>query len=301
MSYKGIDVSAYQGDIDWKRVKASGASFAILKVIRKDLQPDKMFEKNWQGCIDAGELIQGVYNYSYATTVEKAKIDAMQVIKILGNRSPMVWLDVEDNCQKNLGEVLVQIITAYRSKITASGRTFGVYTGLSFYNSFLKPYASLLVGIPFWIARYPSNNPITLKTVVNPLKKPSIQHTLYGWQYSSKCQIDGIVGNVDVNEWYVKKELKDYIYDFNNYNLETVSYGDSGWHVQLMQMMLLKNKFKTAVVIEKGKSVKKELKADGKFGPITLSALKRYQGYAGLEQTGICDKDTWMKLLEVNL
>ena len=72
MSKIGIDVSSYQGTIDWKKVKAAGIEFAILKVIRKDLNPDKQFERNWAGCELNGVTIQGVYNYSYATTVEKA-------------------------------------------------------------------------------------------------------------------------------------------------------------------------------------------------------------------------------------
>ena len=49
MSKKVIDVSSYQGEIDWGKVKASGIQGAILKVIRKDLNPDKQFENNWKG------------------------------------------------------------------------------------------------------------------------------------------------------------------------------------------------------------------------------------------------------------
>ena len=60
--YKGVDVSSYQGKIDWKRAKAAGVEFAILKIIRKDLKPDNQFENNWAGCLDAGVPIQGVYN-----------------------------------------------------------------------------------------------------------------------------------------------------------------------------------------------------------------------------------------------
>ena len=49
MTRKIIDVSSYQGIIDWRKVKASGIDGAILKVIRKDLNPDKQFENNWRG------------------------------------------------------------------------------------------------------------------------------------------------------------------------------------------------------------------------------------------------------------
>ena len=50
---KGIDVSSYQGTIAWGKVKWAGVQFAILKIIRKDLNPDKTFEQNLQGCTEA--------------------------------------------------------------------------------------------------------------------------------------------------------------------------------------------------------------------------------------------------------
>ena len=107
---KGIDVSSYQGAIDWSKVKWAGVQFAILKIIRKDLNPDKTFEQNWKGCTEAGMPIQGVYNYSYATTTGKAKTDAQRVIEILAGRKTFVWLDVEDRCQQGLGQTLIDII-----------------------------------------------------------------------------------------------------------------------------------------------------------------------------------------------
>lgn len=294
---RGIDVSSYQGDINWEKAKADGVEFAILKVIRKDLNPDNTFEKNYKECERVGLTILGVYQYSYATTVEKAKIDAKRVLQILGNRKPMVWLDVEDKCQMGLGDRLLDIILAYKKVITDSGRQFGVYTGLSFYNSYLSKYRIYLLGIPFWIARYPSKSPTTIKAPVNILKKPSIENTLYGWQYSSTCLVDGIKGNVDVNEWYVKTEKETYASSAGE--LPELKYGDSGKEVKKMQELLLKNRFKTAIVMVGGKEVRKNMVDDGKFGPITYSALLRFQKYKGIKQTGICDKDTWMSLLKV--
>ena len=149
---KGIDVSSYQGSIDWSKVKWAGVQFAILKIIRKDLNPDKTFEQNWKGCTEAGMPIQGVYNYSYATTVEKAKTDAQRVIEVLAGRKTFVWLDVEDRCQQGLGQTLIDIINTYQSEIKAAGLEFGVYTGLSFYNTYILPYANQ-IHCPFWIAR----------------------------------------------------------------------------------------------------------------------------------------------------
>lgn len=201
----GIDVSSYQGVINWPEVVKAGVEFAILKVIRKDLDPDKQFEANWEGCAEAGLPVQGVYNYSYATNVDKAVSDARRVVEILNGRKPMVWLDVEDNCQKNIGETLINIINAYGAIITAAGLEFGVYTGLDFYYNYIKPYANKVL-CPFWIARYPSNNTMTMNSKPAESKRPEIVHVLNGWQYSSKGQIPGICGNVDMNELYVAVE-----------------------------------------------------------------------------------------------
>lgn len=198
---KGIDVSSYQGVIDWCKVKTDGVEFAILKVIRKDLNPDKQFEANWKGCEAAGMPIHGVYNYSYATTVSKAKSDAKKVLSILNGRKPRVYLDVEDKCQKNLGSLLIEIINAYAEVITGAGLEFGVYTGLSFYNTFIRPYGG--VSCPLWIARYGNND-----GGLNEAYKPSVAG-MVGWQYTSKARVPGISGNVDMNVWYEELEEKE--------------------------------------------------------------------------------------------
>ena len=71
---KIIDVSVYNGTIDWKKVKKYGCDGAIIKIIRKDLGKDKKFEANYKKCEELG-IPWGVYNYTYATTVAKAKSD----------------------------------------------------------------------------------------------------------------------------------------------------------------------------------------------------------------------------------
>lgn len=199
MSLIGIDVSSYQKEIDWNKVLQSGMKFAIIKIIRKDLNVDKQFENNWNGATKYGIPIQGVYNYSYATTVAKAKIDAKRVLAVLNGRKTMVWLDVEDDCQKGLGKNLITIINAYGKVITDAGLPFGVYTGHSFYNSYIKPYGG--VNYPLWIARYGTNN-----GKMNVKYQPQI-HNMIGWQYTSQGRVDGIAGDVDMDVWY--KELED--------------------------------------------------------------------------------------------
>lgn len=194
MKRKGIDVSSYQGVINWPEVVKVGVEFAILKVIRKDLSADKQFEANYEGCTAAGIPVQGVYNYSYATTITKAVSDAQRVLEVLAGRKTMVVLDIEDKCLEGLGSKLIDIIHAYAGIIKGAGLEFGVYTGQYFYNTYIKPYGS--IDYPLWIARYGANN-----GQINEKYEPSI-NGMIGWQYTSKGSVPGINGNVDLNVWY---------------------------------------------------------------------------------------------------
>lgn len=204
---KCVDVSSYQGDINWNLVKSAGVNQAILKVIRKDLNPDKKFEQNLSGCKSAGVTFNGVYNYSYATTVAKAKIDAQKVLSILNGRKCTVWLDIEDKCQQGIGSLLKDIVNAYRDVIVNAGYDFGIYTGMSFYNSYIKPYDSQIKCDKWWIARY-YNGYSKMGLSVSPNEqynpKSTIGRDIYGWQYTSSGQVPGINGNVDLNNIYGK-------------------------------------------------------------------------------------------------
>lgn len=276
MSKKVIDVSSYQGVINWEKVKASGVQGAILKVIRKDLNPDKQFENNWKGCEKAGVPIVGVYNYSYATTLDKARADAKKVLSILAGRKVKVWLDVEDTCQKGLGMKLIRIIRAYQEVIEAAGLEFGVYTGLSFYNSYIKPWSGYLI-CRFWIARY--RNPV----VAN---QPIIKHTLEGWQFSSKERVTGISGNVDMNLWYGEIMSTPEVPYENPYDppdrllkLKPIRMrgNDVGW----VQYHLIRLGFLSA------KNSKGKSNIDKIFGPATKAAVMAAQAHYGIVVDGI--------------
>lgn len=276
MSKKVIDVSSYQGVINWYKVKASGIEGAILKVIRKDLNPDKQFENNWKGCEKAGVPIVGVYNYSYATTIDKARVDAKKVLSILAGRKVKVWLDVEDTCQKGLGITLVRIIQVYQEVIEKAGLEFGIYTGLSFYNSYIKPWAGYLT-CRFWIARY--RNPVTVN-------QPVIKHTLEGWQFSSKERVPGITGNVDMNLWYGEIMSTPEVPQKNPYSspdkilklkLIRMRGDDVGW----VQYHLVRLGFLPA------ENSKGESNIDKIFGPATKAAVMEAQAHYGIVVDGI--------------
>lgn len=204
---KGIDVSGYNKITDYQAVKNDGVQFAILKIIRKDLNLDKLFETHMKGFNKVGLPIIGVYNYSYSTSVAKARSDASIVVKYLKQfnmpKSTVVYMDVEDNCQKGLGLLLIDMINAYQEVIEKAGYKFGLYTGLSFYTSYIKPYKSTLKCQIEWVARYyNSYNVMVFSQNPNESYKPNIGTPIEGWQYSSSGQVNGIQGNVDLNILY---------------------------------------------------------------------------------------------------
>ena len=284
MSKRVIDVSSYQGKVDWVKVKATGIQGAILKIIRKDLNPDKQFENNWAGCESAGMPIVGVYNYSYATTVSKAKSDAQKVIDTLAGRTAKVWMDVEDSTLKDLGQTLIDIILAYQAVIQAAGLEFGVYTGLSFYNDYIKPYASQ-IDCNFWIARYPSTSRKNVGDTPQADKQPLVSHVLEGWQWASTGRVDGISGNVDFNEWYGAIPEP----EANGYNPHTIPErllklthpnmrGDDvawvQWHLHRLGFL------------------PDESEIDGIYGPKTEDAVKAAQEHYGIIVDGIVGANT---------
>ena len=199
---RAIDVAGYNLISDYKKLKAAGVQKAIIKIIRKDLQKDKLFETHYEGFTKAGIPVVCVYNYSYATTIDEAKLDAKKVIQYLNGRKVAVCMDVEDACQKNLGVKLIDIINAYQNVVESSGLIFVLYTGLSFWNTYIQPYVHKLHCKNVWIARYYNGyNEMTIHEKLNDNYKPNIPN-LIGWQYTSSCRIDGAVGKVDADIIY---------------------------------------------------------------------------------------------------
>lgn len=275
---KGIDVAKWNGTIDWKKVKESGVEFAILKAINKQCRKEDAFERNYNGAISQG-LPVDVYNYSYALTVEKAISDAKTVLSVIsGKKIGTVWLDIEDKSQMNLGMTLVDIINAYKNIIESAGYKFGVYTGLSFYNSFIKPFHTF-VDCQFWIARYPSKEQMNFSDMPREDKKPSIMHPLWGWQYTSTGRVNGINGNVDLSLTYDVVEREEELEDTR----KTIKFGNYGVHVVYLQQRLTSKGYGVGSI-------------DGKFGNKTLESVKAFQAENNLTVDGIVGINTWNAL-----
>lgn len=194
---KGIDVSANQGNINWKAVANYGMGFAILRITEKGNVIDPTFERNYKGCVD-NKIPVGVYKYSYATSIEQIKTEANIVIKTLNKRKLdyPVFLDIEDKCQRNISKsVMMQMINAFRAIIVKAGYKFGIYCGYSWYQNKLPDGAKKY---DCWVARYSSNDDGSLP---ERLRIPAYTGVV-GWQYSSKSIINGIPTKVDRSVFY---------------------------------------------------------------------------------------------------
>ena len=210
---RGIDVSSYQKNLNYEVLKSNGVQFAILKITNKSNQVDSEFENHYAGFTKAGIPITGVYNYVYATTIEASKIAAQAVVRALKGRKVIVWMDVEDKTLIPLGHNLIPIINAYHSVIEKAGLDFGIYTGLSFYKSYLLPYINEINCKSFWIARYYKGyQDMEINERLDDSKKPQINGNLIGWQFTSSCQVNGNNGQrLDANILYspiVKSKTK---------------------------------------------------------------------------------------------
>ena len=194
MEIKGIDVSAWQGKIDWKTVADYGMGFAILRITEAGNVVDSQFENNLAGC-NKYNIPVGVYKYSYAMTIAEIQREARKVVSTLNGRRIQfpVFLDLEYNNQRSLGsESIHKMADAFREIVEAAGYKFAIYCNVDWYENVI---CSHLKKYDFWIARYPANDDGWLQERLRP-------DFGVGWQYSSKAKIPGINGTVDRNVFY---------------------------------------------------------------------------------------------------
>ena len=181
----GIDVSAYQGTINWSAVAASGVKFAMIRLGNTKYGLDSKFTQNVIGANAAGIRV-GVYVYSYATNAAEAAADAQLAVTAMSNLpiSFPVAIDIEDSSQSGLSSAqLLSIANAFCSVVYANGYQPMVYS----YKNWLTTRMS---GVAWdrWVANY-SDSIGTVGTM---------------WQYTSSGSVAGISGAVDMD--YVMKD-----------------------------------------------------------------------------------------------
>lgn len=205
-SYRGLDVSAHQKEIDWTQVAAAGMDFAMIRAgyrgyTRGSLNKDAYFEANMNGALANG-LQVGVYFYSQALTPKEAEEEAyllLDWIKGYPITYPVVfdWEEVDRDNSRSQGadgNTVTACALAFCKVIEEAGYIPMTYGSPSKVNSggILLEH---LQDYPFWLAHYTRNTAPT-----------SFRYNYHIWQYTSSGRVNGIEGNVDLNlcltNWY---------------------------------------------------------------------------------------------------
>ena len=185
---RGVDVSNFQGTIDWNQVKAAGIEFAILKVGPVYGKPDSTFERNATECERLG-IPYGVYYYSYARSVADANKEADRTLAWLAGHHPSlpVYYDLEDNYilqDPNFSkDKLAQIAQTFCNRMEAVGFKSGIYANLNWLNNYLD--SPSLNGYDHWVAQYNW--------------RCDYAGSYSFWQYSSSGNVPGVNGRCDMN------------------------------------------------------------------------------------------------------
>ncbi|WEX08200.1 GH25 family lysozyme [Chelativorans sp. AA-79] len=193
LAVHGVDVSRWQGDIDWAKLRTQGANFVYIKATDGGDHLDPMFKKNWREAAEAG-LRRGAYHFFYwcRTAGEQADWFTRNVPKVAGALPPV--LDVEWNgesrCRKRPSrERVLEKMQVFLDKLERHyGQRPIIYTAPDFYRDNLQ---GAFLDYPFWlrsVAAHPSK--------VYPGRKWVF------WQYSGSGLSHGVDGKIDLNVFH---------------------------------------------------------------------------------------------------
>ncbi|MCH5210002.1 MAG: glycoside hydrolase family 25 protein [Oscillospiraceae bacterium] len=190
---RGIDVSEFQGDIDWEKVKSAGIDFAVIRCgfgSNKEKYDDAKWKRNADECTRLG-IPFGAYLYSYAESTDGAKSEAAHALRLLEGYklSLPVYLDLEDDTVAGCSnEVIGQMADTFCTALQNAGYEVGIYANLNWWNN------RLTSGV--------FDNPTWHKWVAQWSSECTYNGDYTMWQYTSIGSVDGISGNVDMDIWY---------------------------------------------------------------------------------------------------
>ena len=190
----GIDVSKYQGDINWAKVKENGVEFAMIRMgtqwyFGEEYIVDPYFEKNIQGALE-NEIPVGIYFYSYARNAEEGKAQAQYVLDHIKNYDitfPIAFDWESYSTWNDLGISLFDLqsaANAFQDEIKKAGYTPIHYGSKNYLNAFWQP-----IKYDTWLAHYTTG-------MTNYDKEFKM------WQLCNNGKVDGINGDVDINVYY---------------------------------------------------------------------------------------------------
>ena len=201
---RGIDVSKFQGDIDWKKVKNDGVEFAIIRCGYRGYETGKMvedekFEANIRGCNEVG-LDAGVYFFTEAISEKEAREEADFVIDLLKEYEVDIQLPIVIDLEQSSNpaksrttnisqEDRTKIVIAFCERVKEAGYEPMIYGNLKSHMRMSDIYQ--LEDYPKWFAYYRT-----------PLRYP---YKFDIWQYSATGSVDGIKGDVDMNIAFIRE------------------------------------------------------------------------------------------------
>ena len=193
MAVHGVDVSRWQGEIDWPKLRTQGANFAFIKATDGGDHLDPMFKKNWRAAKAAG-IRRGAYHFFYwcRTAGEQADWFIRNVPREPGALPPVIDVEYngESSCKRRLSpERVREKMQVFMDKLEAYyGQRPIIYTAPDFYKDNLQ---GAFQNYPFWlraVAQHPSK--------VYPNRK-----WLF-WQYSGSGLSHGVDGKIDLNVFH---------------------------------------------------------------------------------------------------
>ncbi len=184
----GIDVSRYQGEIDWKKVAAAGYKFAVIRATVGDYYTDPRFYTNWTAAKKA-LLLVSAYHVVVPTRYADKQID--RLFDVMDKRKPdfPLVLDVERYDNLSNASVTANIRDCITQITSRGGRRPIIYTARWFWNYHVKP-ASDWSKYDLWVASY-------TKTPVYPTGWTKFKF----WQYTGSGKVPGVPGSCDCN-WF---------------------------------------------------------------------------------------------------
>lgn len=210
MQKKGIDVSRHNGNINWEKVKSSGVDFALLRAGygKYSSQKDIKFEQYYSECKRLGIEV-GCYWYSYATTAEEAKQEALACYECIKGKTfeYPVYFDYEDKCIRptkytkdnieKYSKMAKEIIPAFISVLESKGYFVGLYSFKNLFQTFIPEEFKQRYTI--WLAHLLDENPYTFN---EDTRGVSSYKPYDVWQYTWYGKLNGTSSEVDFDMCY---------------------------------------------------------------------------------------------------
>ena len=191
----GIDVSHFQGTVDWATVKSGGHDFAIAKATEGDSVIDRTFDQNWNAMKQAG-IVRGAYLFYHAgrDPMKQLQLYISRVDLEAGDLPPVVDIETMNNHHESIAHLSNDLRAILNGLESHYGKKPIIYTGPGFWNRHLD---SSFGAYPLWIANYGVRSP----TIPDGWTDWSI------WQHTQSGRVAGVQTHVDLN--YYRGSLRD--------------------------------------------------------------------------------------------